>query len=122
MILMDYHLLFIAVTLVLLIMTILLLFFAEVQGVELYGVMLLCGLNWLLSLLSMLGFFGIGIPYYDPSTNAVITEIVPDMYPLFSYFLLIFFMQIMFLYYCGYLHIKQAWEIKDSQDKIRLQM
>jgi len=119
MILIDYHLLFIAVTLVLMIITILLIFFAELKGIEIYGMMLLCGLNWLLCLISMLGFFGIGIPYYDPTTNTVATELVPDMYPFFSYFMLIFFMQIVFLYYLAGMHIKQTWEIKESEEKIR---
>lgn len=117
---MDYHLLFIAVTLVLTIITILLIFFAALKGVEIYGTMLLCGLNWLLSLISMLGFFGIAIPYYDTTTNTIATELIPDMYPFFSYFLFVFFFQIVLIYYLAGMHIKQTWEIKESEKKIRL--
>lgn len=115
MILMDYHLLFIAITIVLTLITVLLIFFADIKGIEIYGVMILCGLNWLLCLISLLGFFGIGIPYYDPVTNDVATEVVPDMYPLFSYFLMLFFLQIVFLYYLGYTHIRQTWDIKEER-------
>jgi len=114
MILMDYHLLFIAVTIVLTLITLLLIFFADIKGQEIYGVMVLCGLNWLLCLISMLGFFGVGIPYYDPVTNEIATDLIPDMYPLFSYFMLIFFLQIVFLYYLSYMHIKQGWDIKET--------
>ena len=97
--LMEYHLLFMVMSFCLLVISILFLIEDNTKEKTMFA-MLLCGINIVLCTVCYLGFFGIGILTIQ---NGVFTiEIYPGMYPIFGFFWLLYWVNIVFVFYCYY--------------------
>lgn len=107
---MDYHLMFIGMAFFLLVLTILMLFVLETTKENIIAAWILSGLNMLICQINYLGFFGIGIIGYT-TTGGITINLVPNMYPLFAFFILLYFINILFIYICWGKYANKVWEI-----------
>jgi hypothetical protein len=111
-VIMDYHLFFMAVAWGLFIFTIVLLFINNTKE-QTIAAMILCGLNYVICMICSLGFFGIGIPGIDSSGNAVITA-HHDMMAFYTIFFLLYWINIVFLFYCYWMWTRNPWTINET--------
>lgn len=112
--LMDYHLLFIALCIVLLVITLFLLFLSDdkmsiIAGCILSSInMILCQLNWI-------GFFGVQVIGYGEGEGFQVYTI-PDMWSFYTLFFLLYIVNIMFIYYSWFKYTHTIW-IKSQSSK-----
>ena len=107
----EYHIVFIIITIILLLYIIKLLFLDKPETKEqITAASILSALNMLTCQLVYLGFFGISIIGYE-STGEIALNLVPDEYPLFAYFFLLYFVNIVFIYVCAMKWMNRVWEI-----------
>jgi len=106
MILMDYHLVFIVLSFVMLLFTIFFLFDDNTPQ-KTIAAFIMCALNSVLCLINYLSFFGIGLIGYNAEGTLDVTT-YGDMYPLFMYFFGIYWVNILFIFYCWYKYTGQT--------------
>lgn len=113
--LMDYHLVFIVLSIFIFVTSILILFILENKE-RIYGALILVGLNLVLCQINYLGFFGIDLLGFT-SAGVAETTIYSDMYPYFSFFFMLFWFNVVLIYYIVYRHIHGMWEIEKTSEK-----
>jgi hypothetical protein len=102
MILMDYHLVFIVMAFVMLLLTIFFLFDGNTPE-KTIAALIICAINSMLCMINYISFFGIGIIGYTSEGGVDVTTYA-DMYPLFMYFFGLYWVNIIFIFYCWYKH------------------
>lgn len=113
----DYHLLFMAMSFCLLIITLYLLFLDEKTKQGIMMAMFLNAINWLLCIIISLGFFGIGLIGYDSGGTPSVTSYA-DMYPYFAVYMMLQYACVALMFLCVYFWTKKAWDIdKDLYEK-----
>lgn len=113
-VLMEYHLVFMAMSFILLLFTIVLLIVDNTKQKTMFA-MILAGLNYLLTLISSFGFFSIGIIGYSPDGSITINA-NHDMFAFYTIFFLLHLFQVVLIWYCIYLYAKDIWNI-DQEGK-----
>jgi len=115
-ILMDYHLMFIVIAFVLLILTIIFLFIDPTRE-KAIGAMLLAGINYLLALINSLSFFGIGLVGYTSEGESVVTAL-HDMQSFALIFMLFVFVNAGLIFYAYWVLVREPWtsEIKEPTE------
>lgn len=86
---MDYHLLFITISIILMIFTIIFYVIDNNKEKTFFG-MILSGFNYLLTLINSLGFFSIGIIGYTPDGSIVINT----NHEMYSFYVIFFFLHL----------------------------
>ena len=109
---MDYHILFIVISFVLLLYVFELIFY-ENNARSVIAAMLICAINSILCVIIYLSFFGIGIVGYDTS-GAVDVTTYSDMYPLFMFFFGMYWINVILIFYCWYRYTYTAWTGKEK--------
>lgn len=107
-IIMDYHLMFIVISFVLLLLT-LLFQFIEPTREKAIASMLLAGFNYLICIVNAYGFFRIGLVGYTAEGESVVTA-YPEMLSLFAIFMLLHFLQLVFIFHAYYLMVIEPWK------------
>lgn len=105
---MNYHILFITISFIIFIITILLLFL-QPSFEQTIGAFILSAFNILLSLLIAFMFSGVDLVGFD-STGAVVHNVHGGMHPLALVFMGLIWINIMFMFYGTYLFIKKPWQ------------
>lgn len=108
-ILMDYHLVFIVIAFVLLLITILFLFIEPIYGKVIAG-MLLAGINYLICLINSFAFFRIGLVGYTGEGVSIVTS-SSVMEVFFVIFFLLHFLNIALIFYASLLLMRKPWEV-----------
>lgn len=106
---MDYHLFFMAVSFCLLFLTVFLLFIDNTKEKTMAGAVI-AGINYLVCMICSFGFFGIGIIGIDGVGSAVITA-HHDMMVFYSFFFMLYWLNIVFIFYCYWLWVRNPWDI-----------
>jgi hypothetical protein len=112
MILMDYHIVFIVISFVLLLYVFELVFFED-RARSVIAAMIICGLNSTLCVIIYLSFFGIGIIGYNISGEVDVTTYT-DMYPLFMFFFGMYWINVILIFYCWYRYTYTVWTDKEK--------
>lgn len=110
--LMDYHLVFIVIAFMLLLFTVLLLVVDNTKEKTIFA-MILSGVNYLICLINSLGFFAIGIIGYSSDGTVTINPNY-DMYGLYAIFFLLHMVNIVLIYYCYWLWVRNPWTINET--------
>ena len=110
--LMDYHMLFIAVSFCMLFLTFAFFFIIKTNE-SFIGGMLTAVINWTLCILNSLGFFAIGIIGIDSSGNATITSHY-EMYPVYAVFFMLYWFNTVLLIYGAMMLIKNPWKAGEA--------
>lgn len=103
----DYHILFIAMSFIVFIITIFLLFI-DTTFEKTVGAFILCGFNILLNLIVAFIFSGVDIYGFDSNGN-VVHNISSSMHPLAVVYMSMIFINTMLMLYCSYIFIKKPW-------------
>jgi len=103
-VLMDYHLVFIVIAFVLLIITIMLLF-NKPDRERAIAAALIAGINYLICLINSYAFFGIGLVGFTGEGTSVVTAL-HDMSSFFVIFFLLIFFNIALIFYAYYVFNK----------------
>lgn len=115
---MDYHLLFLAMSFVIFIITIFLIF-VDTNMEKAVGAMILCMFNLVLCIIVGAIFSAVDIYGYD-STGAVVHNIESSMYPLNYLYLVMGWINILLMVYCSYLFIRKPWtEVYGDESQIQ---
>ena len=112
---MDYHLVFIVLSSLFLILSLIFIWFMEGKQ-RVYPALLLIGLNLVLSQMCYLGFFGIDVIGYSYD-GTVLLNTQSSMYPYFAFFWVIWFLNIILVFYIWYLHTQGVWDVDDEETK-----
>ena len=116
----DYHLLFLSMSFIIFIITIFLIF-VETNLEKAVGAMILCMFNLVLCMIVGYVFSAVDIYGYD-SAGAVVHNIEGSMYPLTYLYLIMGWINIMLMVYCGYLFIRKPWsEVYGDESEIQHQ-
>lgn len=107
MILMDYHLVFIVMAFLLLILTITFIF-VDTTPQKIIAAMIMAGINTSLCVINYLSFFGIGIIGYTSAGDVNVVG-YDEMYPLFLFFFVLYWINIIFIFYCWYKYTYTVW-------------
>jgi hypothetical protein len=107
MMLMDYHLVFIVLAFLLLLVSITFIF-VDTTPQKIIAAMLLSGINTTLCTINYLSFFGIGIIGYT-STGAIDVTTYGDMYPVFMFFFGLYWVNVILIFYCWYKYTYTVW-------------
>ena len=110
-ILQDYHILFIAISFMLLIITITFLFVNNTKE-KTIAAMIMSGINYIICIFNSFGFFRIGIVGYIGDGTISVNEYI-EMYPVFAIFLLLYWVNVVFLFYCYWLWVRNPWRINE---------
>lgn len=113
-ILMDYHIIFIIMSFILLIYVFELVF-RENNPRSVIAAMIICALNSILCVIIYLGFFGIGIIGYT-TTGTIEANLYEEMYPLFMFFFGMYWINVIFLFWCWY-HLTHHLLIENQKNK-----
>ena len=115
---MDYHILFLAMSFIVFIITIFLLFI-DTNFEKAVGAMILCLFNLVLNMLVGYIFNAVDIYGYD-STGAVVHNIEASMNPLAYLYVIMAWINIMLMVYCGYLFIRKPWtEVYGDENQVQ---
>lgn len=104
---MDYHLLFLAMSFVVFIITIFLLFMDTNLEKAVAG-MILCAFNMVLNLLCAYIFSAVDLYGFDTSGN-VVHNVEGGMYPMSFIYVVLIYLNIMLMVYASYLFIRKPW-------------
>jgi len=105
---MEYHILFLAMSFVLFIITIFLLFW-NVTLEKAVASNITIMFNMVLCIIVALLFSGIDIYGHD-TTGAIVHNVISDMHPFAYLYLVMFYVNLMLMFYCIYLFIKKPWD------------
>jgi len=111
-VLMDYHLVFMGMSFILLLFTIVLLIVDNTKEKTMFA-MILAGINYLLTLICSLGFFAIGIIGYSPDGTITINA-NHDMFAFYLVFFLLHIFQIVLIIYCYWKWVQDPWNLTDT--------
>ena len=115
---MDYHILFLAMSFIIFIITIFLIF-VDTNMEKAVGATILILFNLVLTMICGYVFSAVDIYGYD-STGTVIHNIEASMYPLTYLYMVMGWIQICLLIYCGYLFIRKPWtEVYGDEGQIQ---
>lgn len=117
-VLMEYHMLFMAMAFCLFILTLFLLFY-DPSKERVIAAMIVIGFNLNLCWINALSFFAINIYGFDTS-GVLVTNAYHDMYMFFAVFFGLFFTNVALLFYCPYLIGKQPWQTRKFEREPRL--
>jgi len=113
---MDYHLIFIILSILIFIITLMLLFI-EPSVEQTTAALILIMFNIVLCIYCALSFYGINLPGYD-SAGTMVANTTHDMETFSFLFVLLFYINVMLTVYCGYLYMRKPWEqLKDELDE-----
>lgn len=98
--LIDYHLIFIAISFVMLFITVFLIIDDPTKE-RLWFAVFFAGINYILCLIISLGFFGIGIVGYTTSGTTPVT-LYSEMFPIYALFFLLHIVNAALIFYCYY--------------------
>jgi len=104
----DYHILFLAMIFVLLIITIFLLF-VDAELEKTVGAFILIMINVVFCLIAAFMFTAIDLYGYD-TTGAIVHNVYSGMHYLSMLYVILMYVNFMLLVYCGYLFIRKPWE------------
>ena len=105
---MDYHILFLVISFVLLIMSVLLLLIdTSIEKAVAANIFIV--LNFMLCSLVSLGFGAIDFYSYD-SSGTLVHNVSGSMWPLIYFFWILAYVNFMLLVYCVYIYYKKPWE------------
>lgn len=104
---MDYHLLFLAVSFVVFLLTIFLIFI-DATFEKTVGAMILCAFNLVLNFLCALLFSAVDIFGFNAS-GEVVHNVQYSMHTMSVIFVGLMFLNIMLMVYCVYLFIRKPW-------------
>lgn len=107
-ILMDYHLLFITLSFILFIITILLLFIDPTVEKTSAGLIIIM-MNFVLCIFCSMSFYGLALTGQDSAGNVIYTHFY-DMQTFSFIFIGLLYINVMLVIYCGYLFWKKPWE------------
>lgn len=113
----DYHILFLAMSFIVFILTIMLLF-VEASFEKAVGAFILCSFNIVLSLLCAFIFSAVDLYGYD-TTGAVVHNVSGGMNILSFIYIIMIYINILLMVYCGYLFIKKPWDEFEDESKIQ---
>jgi len=114
---MDYHILFLAMSFVIFIITIFL-FFVDVTLEKAVGGFILCMFNMVLCIVCGFLFTAIDIYGYDTSGN-IVHNIHSGMHLLSYIYVIFFYVNMMLMVYGVYIFYKKPWEeVSDNEIKI----
>lgn len=105
---MDYHLLFIAMTFILFILSVFLLFINTTLE-KAVAANILCMFNMILCLIVAYSFAAVDMYGFD-SSGAVVHNVYSELYPFIYLYWAIFYINLMLIFYCLYLYFKKPWE------------
>uniref|UniRef100_A0A6M3MA61 Uncharacterized protein n=1 Tax=viral metagenome TaxID=1070528 RepID=A0A6M3MA61_9ZZZZ len=114
---MDYHILFLAMSFILFIITIFLIFI-ETTLEKAVGATILIMVNLALTMICGYLFSAVDIYGYD-STGAIVHNIEPSMYPFTYLYLVLGYINICLLLYCGYLFVRKPWIERMENDEVQ---
>ena len=105
----DYHILFIGMAFILMIITVFLLFVDNTKE-KTIAAMLFAGINYIFCIVNSMGFFA--IDFYGFTTNGILVHNPSaGLFRLFAIFFLLVFVNIALLFYCWYLWVNE-WKIE----------
>ena len=104
----DYHILFLAMSFIIFILTIILLF-VEASFEKAVGAFILCCFNIVLCLLCAFIFSAVDLYGFD-TTGATVHNIYGGMNILSIIYVVLIYINILLMVYCGYLFIRKPWE------------
>ena len=104
---MDYHLLFLAMSFIVFIITIFLLF-VETNFEKTVGAFILCAFNMVLCIICGYLFAAVDIYGYD-STGTIVHNIHSSMHVLSWLYLVLFYVNVMLMFYGTYIFYKKPW-------------
>jgi len=104
---MDYHLLFLAMSFIVFLVTIFLLFIDTTLEKAVAG-FILCAFNIVLSLLCAFVFSAVDIYGYD-STGTIVHNIHGGMNSLSFIYIILIYVNVMLMVYCTFLFIRKPW-------------
>ena len=111
----DYHILFICINIILFILTIMLLF-VDNTFEKAIAANIFIWFNLVLTMICAFLFGAVDAPGYDSSGN-IVHNTLDTMYPFIYFYLVIFYINMMLLFYTVYLFIKKPWEdIENEKD------
>lgn len=117
---MDYHILFLAMSFVLFIISIFLIF-VDTNMEKAVGATILTLFNFVLTIIVGYVFNAVDIYGYDSSGN-VVHNVEASMYPFSYLYLVMGWIYVCLLIYCGYLFIKKPWnEVYGDEGQVRYQ-
>ena len=112
----DYHLLFLAMSFILFLITMFLLFLDDVTVEKGVAALVFCMFNVILCIIIGYSFAAIDLYGYD-STGAVVHNVYSDLYPLMYVYVAMGYINIMLMFYCVYIFIKKPWEEAIGDEK-----
>lgn len=112
MMLMEYHIVFIIISFIMLFYVFELLF-REDNPRSTIAAMIMCGINTTICVINYLSFFGIGIVGYL-SDGTVEVNTFGEMYPLFVFFFGMYWINIILIFYCWYKFTFKVWTKSDK--------
>lgn len=111
---MDYHLMFMMMSFILLILIGFLLFLEQEFNRTILA-FILSFINAILCSITAMAFFGINIMTVD-GAGTLINNVYHDLYMLGILFVVLAYVNVLFIFYCIYLFLKKPWEaIKDAE-------
>jgi len=105
---MDYHLVFIAISIILLILSVLLLTLNPTIEQTL-AAMIFTGINYVLCIFNSFAFFRIGLIGFDSTGDSVVSA-YEDMQSSYVIFMLLLFINIALFFYGYWIYIRKPWE------------
>ena len=105
---MDYHIIFMVMSFLLLILTVLLLFI-DVTFEKAIAANIFTMFNLVLCSLVSMGFGAIDFYSYD-NTGTLVHNVSGSMYPFVYIYWILGYINLMLLFYCVYIYYKKPWE------------
>jgi len=107
--LVDYHIIFLVMSFIIFIITVVLLFDDDITIVRNVGANILILFNMVVNLIVSQGFGAIDVYGYD-SDGVLVHNVSPSMYPFVYIYWIFFYINLMLLFYCVYIYFKKPWE------------
>jgi len=114
---MDYHILFLAMSFIVFIITIFLIF-VDTTLEKTVGAMILCTFNIVLNMISGIVFAGVDIYGYD-NTGAIVHNVQSTMHPFIHIYVIMTWVTIMLMVYCAYIFVRKPWVERMENNEIQ---
>jgi len=114
---MDYHILFLAMSFILFIITMFLIF-VDTTMEKAVAAVIFTMVNLLLTVICGYVFSAVDIYGYD-SAGAVVHNVQASMYPFTYIYLVLGYVNICLLIYCGYIFVRKPWIERMENDQIQ---
>jgi len=113
----DYHILFLAMSFILFIIAGFLMF-VDATFEKAILAFIFCMFNIILNFLNAFIFSAVDMPGYD-TTGAIVHNVYGGMHPLSFIFVIMMYINVLFMVYCVYLFIKKPWTEIFGDDEIQ---